>query len=372
MSFFFIPVFVMASLIEPLNEGVLPETVVAGTPLSAFLASPALETIAETIELEYYDQKNPRKHYRVVMMLKLLIIKCFRKLSYARTIQTVTEEDCNNFGLSQEDSLPHPATLHHFAKYRLGVDGLNRVMALVGTALAHRCDTERVGIVDSTPLEASRYDRNAPYNPHYQVRMDKAHIFHLGRYPLGMVYSSGTDADVTHLLALIETVAPMCPNLYGVQLDSAYDSFEAHAQIWYHLQAWPCIALREGAVVQKDGMEDRIRHWVNKLWKAGGDVHASLEEQLRFLFNQGRAEQVGMFFRNKNILNPEFPTLMHGRGNCERVHNHIKTTVVFHLKGIRNESRELYMLLNFIVYQLLLLVGCEAGVKNPSVLSALI
>jgi hypothetical protein len=30
------------------------------------------------------------------------------------------------------------------------------------------------------------------------------------------------------------------------------------------------------------------------------------------------------------------------------------------------------MFLNFIVYQLLLLVGCEAAVKNPSVLSALI
>ncbi len=83
---------------------------------------------------------------------------------------------------------------------------------------------------------------------------------------------------------------------------------------------------------------------------------------------------VGVILRpySTNILNPEFPTLMHGRNDCERVHNHIKTTVVFHLKGIRDESRELYMLLNFTIYQLLLLVGCEAGVENPSVLSALI
>jgi hypothetical protein len=188
---------------------------------------------------------------------------------------------------------------------------------------------------------------------------------------LGIV-ALGTDADVTHLPALTETVAPMCPSLYGVQLDAAYDAFEAHAQLWYHLNAWPCIAFREGAVVQEDGEENRIHHWVNKLWKAGGDVHASWEEQLRFLFQQGRVEQVGMFFRNENILNPEFSTLMHGRNDCERVRNHIKTTVVFHIKGIRDESRELYILLNFIVYQLLLLVGREAGVENPSVLSALI
>ena len=179
----------MAFLIEPLHGGVLPDTITQGTLLSSFLASPVLETIAETIECEYYDQNTPRQHYPAVVMLKLLVIKCFRKLSYARTIQTLTEEDCNNPGGSLEEPLPRPATLHHFVKYRLGVDGLNRIMTLVGTALVHLCSAERVGIVDSTPLEASRYDPNAPYNPHYQIRMDKAHIFHLGRYPLGMVCS---------------------------------------------------------------------------------------------------------------------------------------------------------------------------------------
>jgi|BioPla2DNA2_1021312.scaffolds.fasta_scaffold17400_3 hypothetical protein len=46
-----------------------------------------------------------------------------------------------------------------------------------------------------------------------------------------------------------------------------------------------------GAVIQKEGTEEWVRYWVNNLWKAGGDVHASLEEQLRFLFKQGRREQ---------------------------------------------------------------------------------
>ncbi len=36
--------------------------------------------------------------------------------------------------------------------------------------------------------------------------MDKAHIFHLGPYPLTMVYSNGTDADLTHLFPRIERV----------------------------------------------------------------------------------------------------------------------------------------------------------------------
>jgi len=158
-------------------------------------------------------------------MLKHLIIKCFCKLTYARTIQSLTRDDLQNLGLSPEDPLPHPAPLHHFVKYLLGVDGLRHIMTLTGSALARKLDDELIGIIDSTLLEASRYGQYAPYNPHYQIKMDKAHIFHLGKFPLAMVYSRGTDADITHLPMLMTTIAPMHPDLYGVQLDAAYDSF---------------------------------------------------------------------------------------------------------------------------------------------------
>jgi hypothetical protein len=63
-------------------------------------------------------------------MLKLLTIKCFRELSYARTVQSLTLEDLQNLGLSPEDPLPHTATFHHFMKCRLGVDSLRRIMTL--------------------------------------------------------------------------------------------------------------------------------------------------------------------------------------------------------------------------------------------------
>jgi len=88
--------------------------------------------------------------------------------------------------------LPNPATLHNFVKYRLGVEGVERLMHLVGEAIVLWAQQEMVGIIDSTPIEASRYDRYALFHPHYQVKMDKAHIFHLGPYPLTMVYSKVT------------------------------------------------------------------------------------------------------------------------------------------------------------------------------------
>ncbi len=80
MSFISIPVSGVAPLIESQHEGALPGTITQGILLSSFLISPALEIIAETIEHECYDQKTPRQHYPAMVMLKLLAIKCFRKL----------------------------------------------------------------------------------------------------------------------------------------------------------------------------------------------------------------------------------------------------------------------------------------------------
>ena len=69
--------------------------------------------------------------------------------------------------------MPNPATLHHFVKYRLGVEGVVRLMHLVGEAIVLGAQNERVGMIDSTPIEASRYDRYALFHPHYQVKMDR-------------------------------------------------------------------------------------------------------------------------------------------------------------------------------------------------------
>ncbi len=99
----------MTSIIKPLYDGVFPDAMAQRTLLSFFLASPVLETIAETIEREYYDQETPRQHYPALLMLKLLVIKCFRKLFFARTIQTLTEENCDNPGISLDDPLPNPS-----------------------------------------------------------------------------------------------------------------------------------------------------------------------------------------------------------------------------------------------------------------------
>ena len=90
------------------------EEIELGFSLTEFLSSPYLDTIAQTIEREYYSRGVSRFRYPVILMIKLPVIKCFRKQSYVRTIHLLTEEDCFNLGAEKTEAgylLPNPATL---------------------------------------------------------------------------------------------------------------------------------------------------------------------------------------------------------------------------------------------------------------------
>ncbi|MBN2488660.1 MAG: ISNCY family transposase, partial [Methanosarcinaceae archaeon] len=140
--------------------------------------------------------------------------------------------------------------------------------------------------------------------------------------------------------------------------------FRNHADIWYHLNAKPIISYSSNAVINKEGEIERIDHWVNKMWEMGGDIHAKIEDKLKFLYENGRPEQIGMYLRNQNILDNLFMIFYKKRGECEPKHGHMKDTVKFDIRRIRVESRKLYSLLSFVAYQLLVLTELQNGFKN--------
>ena len=115
--------------------------------------------------------------------------------------------------------------------------------------------------------------------------------------------------------------------------------------------------------MHKEGEVERIDHWVNKMWKLGGEVHTKIENKLKFLYENGRQEQVGMYLRNQNILDELFWELYKKRVECEKVHGHMKDTMNFDVRRIRVESRALYSLLNFVSYQLLVFTELQNKVK---------
>ena len=102
------------------------------------------------------------------------------------------------------------------------------------------------------------------------------------------------------------------------------------------------------------------------MWKIGGDVHASMKSKLKFLYENGRKKQVGIYLRNQNISDESFSEQYQKRDECEKIHGHIKCTVKFDIRRVRNESRKLYSLLSFIAYQLLVLTEIQNKVGNKN------
>ena len=70
--------------------------------------------------------------------------------------------------------------------------------------------------------------------------------------------------------------------------------------------------------------------------------------------------------RNQNISDESFNEQYQKRDECEKIHGHIKCTVKFEIRRVRNESRKLYSLLSFIVYQLLVLTEIQNKVGNKN------
>ena len=327
-----------------------------------------IDDIAKHVERTFYTNKSWHFKYNISSMIKLFVVKCFRKLSYDKIISSLTEEEAILLSFFDENDhgqikLPSGGTLHHFVKYRLGEEGINEIMMLLGEKIL-KLSLETETKIDSTPLEASRYDKHADYNPHYECKMDKAHITMVGTYPVFMTHTNGLASDSPELVKHIEALQKMNANIVSYSADGGYDSFLNHAYIWFHLKAKPVISYASNAVINKEGKIERIDHWVNKMWKNGGDINAKTEDKLSFLYQNGRMLQVGMYLRNQNINDASFKELYKKRSECEKIHGHIKDTVKFDVRRVRNKSRKIYSLLNFVAYQLLVLTELQNKVQN--------
>ena len=131
------------------------------TSICQFLHFLCIEDISQYLERTVYANKSWHYKYNIFSMIKLFIVMCFRQLSYEKTVASLTEKEaillafCDNNGVVK---LPSSKTLHNFVKYRLGEDGITEIMMLVGERILKLAQIKEAKI-DSTPLEASRYDK---------------------------------------------------------------------------------------------------------------------------------------------------------------------------------------------------------------------
>ncbi len=120
-----------------------------------------------------------------------------------------------------------------------------------------------------------------------------------------MTHTKGLAGDPQEPIKHIEALKKMNSDLEFYSADGGYDSFLNHSDIWYHLNAKPIISYASD-VINKEREEERMNHWVNKKRKLGGDIHAPMDNKLKFRYEIGRKEQVGMYLRNQNIRDESF------------------------------------------------------------------
>ncbi|WP_394296897.1 hypothetical protein [Methanosarcina siciliae] len=134
------------------------------TSICQFLYFLCIDDIAKHVERTFYTNKSWYFKYSVSSMTKLFIVKCFRNLSFDKTISSLTEEEAILLSFYDETGhikLPSGGTLHHFVKYRFGEEGVNDIMMLLGEIFL-KLSSAKEAKIDSTP--------------HYGCKMDKAHI----------------------------------------------------------------------------------------------------------------------------------------------------------------------------------------------------
>lgn len=359
----------MVSFEDECGTRFLDGTIEEGTTITKLLSHVDLIPVEKHIETKYYAETGRRFCFDVGLMVRLVVVKSFRDLSFRKTLYSLTYKDCRYLRIPEingEFKIPSPSAFHAFVKYRLGEEGFRKIMELVGTQLVRSVGNAQEAIIDSTPLEASRYNLYALYYPHYQIKMYKAHIFHYGNYPLYMIYSDGTTNDKPCFYPLIQTVSGMEPEMSAIVLDAGYDSFNIHAKIWRTFDIHPLIQFREDAVIHVEGTLDGINYWVNRMWKEGGDIHQSIESKLRFLYDHGRTEQVGKYLRNINCIDEDFGSKCANRTHCERKHKHIKDTVKFDIRGLLHTSKKMYTYASFVSYQILMLAHSQLKFENEN------
>ena len=357
----------MKSVTVELSSGVfqklnIEDLVKHGAHLFEYLCFLDISDIEEYIFQNFY-QRAPQ--HNIGAMLKLAIAYYVDgDKGYIKLVKSLTEYDLTLLKLKKT---PSGSRLQQFIQDQIGEENFVKIMHILAKKLDYFAEQNGIhhSSQDSTPLEASRYDKYADYNEHYGCKMDKAHIYMKGTYPLLMTHTCGNANDSPLLEPHLITLNELDISAEFMNIDGQYDSYENHARVRYIIGAYPYIHIRENAVEYEDGSPERVDHWCNKLWKQGGNPNDTIDNKLRFLFEQGRLKQVGAYYRNKNLKEgmPKDKTDL--RKEQERIHSHMKQTVKFDIRYLHNSNKSLHITASFVSYQLLVLTASQNGL-NPN------
>ena len=158
-------------------------------------------------------------------------------------------------------------------------------------------------VEDATPLEARRREEEAPYNPHYGVRMMKEEMRWDVEHEalLAQQYYHGLVNEGQWLPLLTRRV--QAANIHGARLtvDGAYPSFE-HIALQWRLGEPLAFKQQEGWRVDAEAAREDVLKRYQGYWKHDSFLSdANLDAKLRFLIDHGTVqdvEAVGRYVRD--------------------------------------------------------------------------
>ena len=193
--------------------------------------------------------------------------------------------------------------------------------------------------VDSTPVEASRYSAWADFNPHYRIRMAKAHIVMVDGIPAYHRVTNGNKGDNPEFLKILDEMGTGSVPSAAIHADGGYDSAETYTKVF--LSTGKVMRGNPGcnAVFHKEyGWDNMLRRYA-RLHREDGFVptpQVSRGFVLRFLAGHGQDEAVGWFLRNLDICRGSKARADGARRRhvCETVHHGMKRWVDLTVRGL--------------------------------------
>lgn len=257
---------------------------------------------------KFYAEEWRWRKFDLVAMLKLDIFRIIKRKNFTSVVEYLAHSpaEAKLLGFSE---LPSSKTTWHWENVRLGGAGLKHLFLVC--VLKLKFLLLPFGIIlgkhvsqDSTPVASTREDPDAEFNPHYNVKMHKAHIITDSAVgiPLTFTGSGGLDYDGNYLLPLVEeAIATVGVVPEECAADGHYGSFENHAKMnmkGIRLLVKPAKDDVYHPEADEDGLwQEHQKLWHEKDWQPPGFIN--FRRMLEFLYLHGKSEIVGMFFRNR-------------------------------------------------------------------------
>ncbi len=357
------------SFVPKLTDFINPRHEESPIKVSEFLKTMDLAGIMGIIlskyQNDYHFRYPPAAMIKSIILMRLKKIKSFPKL--ADYLQA-HKECIINLGFNPE-ILPSKKTLWHFAAKRLDkswrviisriIEEIKQRLNVLGIKLGDSI------VVDATPIEALRNDKEAVYNGHYKKLMYKLYVGVDPQYRLPLAYDAqlGTASDCDHLIPLLLQVTQKGIEFNYVYADGAFESFGNFADVHVRFSANFRTNLGESSMyyLNEEGTPEIISYYYEKSWKKAPhykpskSINYDVNYMMSVLVDINEKYCVGNYFRNSLIRElEESPTeyleeYKSTRTCIEEFNGHFKEQLQveanLNRKGLKNVTQYLEMCL---------------------------